>query len=204
MSANPVYLPRLSARRRDRVSTDEPVQLRPLVDELTTVPAVVFNSLFDVLCYNKSFDCLFQQSIQPNDIRANIIWRLFLDQSFRKLWYNWENVAKRATAKLRSMKGFHTQPERYQALIEALSESADFSTIWSSCKVYERIPRCGVLEIETPSLGKATFQPSTMVQSDNPGLLFVALMPTDQVCRQRVAVLRRRATGGAEPITLGR
>jgi transcriptional regulator with XRE-family HTH domain len=168
-------------------------QLRPLVEELGTVPAAVFSSLFDVLCFNQSFDCLFQQSIQPAGIRSNAVWRLFLDQSFRKLWYGWEDVARRATAKLRYMNRSQVQSEPYRALVEALSESQDFVKMWSTGEVCDPTERCPSLQLETPTLGKATFESSTIVQSDNPRLLFIALIPTDQACRQRVALMRRRA-----------
>jgi transcriptional regulator with XRE-family HTH domain len=181
----------------DDEAVDASGLLRPLIKELGSTPAAAFSSLFDVLNCNQSYDFLFRQSMQPSGMRSNALWRLFLDVSYRDLWYGWEDVARRATAQLRFMNRWHAESEPYRALIEALSQSPDFIRIWDANEVCDPTERCASVQIETPTLGKVTFDSITILQSDSPRLVFVALIPTDETVRQRIAHLHNPVGAGA-------
>jgi transcriptional regulator with XRE-family HTH domain len=169
--------------------TDASGLLRPLIQQLGSTPAAVFSPLFDVLHCNHSYDHLFQHATQQPGIRSNALWRLFLDRSYRDLWYGWEDVARRATAQLRYMNRLQAESEPYRSLIAALSQSSDFARLWDAGEVCDPTERCPSLEIETPTLGKVAFDSITILQSDSPRLMFIALIPSDEAVRERFRLL---------------
>jgi transcriptional regulator with XRE-family HTH domain len=174
----------------DNRHADSLMGLRPLVQELENVPAVVCSPLFDVLCFNRSYDCIFRQSAQSNGIRSNILWRMFLDPYFRGLWCDWAYVARNATARLRHINGFQADSAPLLALTAELSRSSDFVSFWSCGDVFDLTERCPLLEINVPTVGTMTLEVSTIVQNESPRLMFVAFVPNDDGARQRIALAR--------------
>jgi len=85
-----------------------------------------------------------------------------------------------------------TGSKAYLELTETLMlESPEFRKVWGRGEVFDPTEMCPSFEVVSPLIGEVSFGASTIVQSDSPRLLLIALIPVDQAGRERVELLHR-------------
>jgi transcriptional regulator with XRE-family HTH domain len=178
------YLCGFSAPQDEATSPEAPSWLQAVVDEFVNVPALVFSSLYEVLCYNWTYDRVFQQSAQPPGVQSNGLWRMFFDTQLRGSVGQWEHVARGSLAELRHLNRGNLEAPAFQSLIEELSKSPDFVRIWNTGPVPEELGKAHPFS----ALG-LTFKSYMIVQSENPRLMLVTLIPADRENHARLAAI---------------
>lgn len=68
-------------------------QLRRLLDDLTTTPAVVLGRRMDVLAWNPMATALITDFSRIPEKQRNLVRLVFLDPAVRALYPDWEGVA---------------------------------------------------------------------------------------------------------------
>lgn len=173
-------------------ATSAPDSLRRLVDELAGAPAAVYSATFDVLHYNDAYDALFRHADQPPGLKANKVWRLFMDDNYRGMWRDWESVARYITGELRYLNSSSESSRAFQELLEQLQRNPDFSRFWNEGDVDVLTARTGHFELDLPGAGAMAFDVVAMIPPDLPRLFFAALLPSDAETRRKLARLVRR------------
>jgi transcriptional regulator with XRE-family HTH domain len=146
--------PRRRARRRPAERVRPGVQR--LLDRMGDVPAHVVGRRLDVLAYNELAGALLSGFREPNLMR-----HVFLDESARDLYPEWESVAAQTVAFLRLSAGQDPDDAQLVELVGELSlRSADFRRMWarhdvkSKCFGLKRFmhPQVGLLELDYETL----------------------------------------------------
>ncbi|MFI0848764.1 helix-turn-helix transcriptional regulator [Mesorhizobium sp. IMUNJ 23232] len=104
--------------------------LQSMVRRLSPHPAYVLDARWNVVFWNDAADFLFGSF--PADTRdTNLIWRLFCDRAWRRLFVDWALVAASAAGQFRSATADLVGDDEHQELVEALSaESQEFAAMW--------------------------------------------------------------------------
>lgn len=160
--------PRPTARRaRDAVAGE----VRQLLDAMPTVPAMVLGPFLDVLAHNA------MMAATCGDVPDNMLRHVFLDESARTRYPDWEDVAAESTGALRAAAVGYAGDRRLVALVGELSlGSADFRRLWARHAV--RPKTTGHKRIRTPA-GLVTVSWQTLTVTAAPGQSVVAYFPAD-------------------------
>ncbi|WP_306366663.1 helix-turn-helix domain-containing protein [Nocardiopsis sp. CC223A] len=119
-------------RPRRRAAQRVQPQLRRLLEELTTIPALVLGRCLDVLAWNRMADALFTDFAQVPEKQRNYVRLLFTEPAFRALHDDWESVARNAVAILRREAGRDPRDQRMESLVGELSvRDDDFRRWWA-------------------------------------------------------------------------
>lgn len=103
-----------------------------LVESLGPSPACVTGWRWDFLSWNRAYALVFGDPTPAPDGQPNALWSIFMDPDRRKLHGDeWEEGARRVTAKFRSETTRHVGEPNYESLISALREgSQEFDEWW--------------------------------------------------------------------------
>lgn len=105
--------------------------LRRVLDELTTTPAMVLGRRTDILAWNPMATALISDFGQIPEDRRNYIRLLFTEPALRTLYLDWANVARMAVARLRLEAARMPGDPRMNALVGELStKDAQFRQWW--------------------------------------------------------------------------
>lgn len=166
--AGPTLRSRVSAPRVERV---RPSLLRML--DLLGTPALIFGRRTDVLAWNRGAAALLTDfGALPTEHR-NLARLVFLDDSFRALMADWEQVARETVGVLRMSAGRHPTDPGLAALVGELTlASDDFARWWSSRDVSRK--KHGVKQLDHPVVGALSVQFETFALPDDPDQMLVA------------------------------
>jgi transcriptional regulator with XRE-family HTH domain len=143
------------ARKRRRIPVAESIGpgVRVLLDSLDRLPALVFNSRYDVIAANELGRALYAP-LFDTDGPPNSALFLFLDEHrARQLFPQWERVAGDTVALLRVAAGRRPDDPALVALIGQLStRSGAFRTRWAANDVRAHKP--GVKVFRHPAIGE--------------------------------------------------
>lgn len=153
------------ARPRRRTVQKVQPQLRRLLDDLTTTPAMVLGRRMDVLAWNPMAAALITDFGKIPEKQRNMVRLVFMDPAFRTLYPEWKTVAHTCVAQLRMEAARDPHDPRLSALVGELSvQDADFRRWWGAhhvavrgmgTKVYHH-PVAGDLTLEWDTLTCAT------------------------------------------------
>ncbi|MBA0053940.1 XRE family transcriptional regulator [Streptomyces sp. AJS327] len=129
-----------AAGRRERPATQRVrPQLRRLLDDLASSPAMVLGRRMDILAWNPLAAALITDFGRLPERQRNHAWLLFTDPDVRALHADWENVAHSAVAMLRREAGQNPHDQRMASLVGELSmRDADFRRWWAEHHVMLR------------------------------------------------------------------
>ena len=89
-----------AARPRRQAMQKVQPQLRRILDELTTSPAMVLGRRMDILAWNPIAATLFTDFANFPEGKRNYAWLIFTDADIRALHTNWEREARGCVAML--------------------------------------------------------------------------------------------------------
>ena len=152
--------------RRQTAQKVQP-QLRRLLDELTTSPALVLGRRMDILAWNSMAAALLTDFSQVPEKHRNYAWLLFSDPAMRRLHADWENMARACVAMLRMEAGRNPQDQRMARLVGELSMTDDdFRRWWGDHHVANRSR--GRKELHHPVAGDLTLDWDALSCADDP------------------------------------
>ncbi|QIK11580.1 helix-turn-helix domain-containing protein [Streptomyces sp. ID38640] len=170
-------------------------ELRQILEQLTPFPAVVQNSRFDILAYNRTYGRLMCDLDALPEEDRNCMWLAFTHPEWRATVGDLEAAMRVMAAKFRASMAEHVAEPAWKALVARLTEaSPEFREIWaqhevirpvSSVKLF-RHPRVGALELTATSLWTGP----------SPGPKLLSYTPVDETSRERLEQL------AAEPAAL--
>lgn len=114
-------------------------QLRRVLDELTTSPALVMGRRMDILDWNPMAAALLTDFSRIPEKNRNYAWLIFSDPAMRELHADWEHTARACVAMLRMEAGRDPEDQRMATLIGELSMRDDgFRRWWGDHRVADR------------------------------------------------------------------
>lgn len=138
-----------------------------VLDTLDNAPAMVVGRRLEILAWNRLASALITDFAALPESGRNGIRLLFLDDSVKDLYPDWEQVARDAVADLRMDAGRHPDDPLLVALVGELSElSEDFRRWWAEHPVREKAN--GTKRFHHPIVGELTLSYETFRLPDDP------------------------------------
>ncbi|PZG23342.1 helix-turn-helix domain-containing protein [Nonomuraea aridisoli] len=163
-----------AARPRRRVAQKVQPQLRRLLDDLTTTPAVVLGRRTDILAWNPMAAALFTDFSRIPEKKRNFVRLVFTDPALRALYPEWEYMAQAGVAQLRMEAARDPRDPRLMELVGELSvQDEDFRRWWGSHTVAVR--EMGTKVLRHPVAGDLTLDWSTLTFAPDPDQQLVTL-----------------------------
>jgi transcriptional regulator with XRE-family HTH domain len=136
------HLHALARPARPRRRAYPPQRVRPgmlrVLDALGDVPAIIFGQRLDVLAANPLAKALYTDFDALPHRDRNMARYIFLDDSVRDLYADWDTAARGVTAALQLYAGRHPDDPRLAELVGDLSvRDPDFRRWWADHDVYK-------------------------------------------------------------------
>ncbi|MEV7110986.1 helix-turn-helix domain-containing protein [Streptomyces anulatus] len=152
--------------RRRTVQKVQP-QLRRVLDDLSSTPAVVMGRRMDVIAWNPLAAALITDFGKVPEKHRNYVRILFTDPMMRRLYADWKSVARTAVAQLRMEAAKYPDDPRLTALVGELSvQDADFRTWWAAHHVATL--SVGTKVLHHPVAGELSLDWDTLSASTDP------------------------------------
>ncbi len=141
--------------------------LQRVLDSLTDVPAFVLGRRMDVLAWNRLARGVITDFGALDARQRNMPRLVFLQDSSRSLYPDWEDVARETVGYLRWDAGHYPDDPELAALIGELSiKSDDFRRLWSEHGVQEKT--FGRKSMRHPIMGEVDFAYETFTMPGEP------------------------------------
>lgn len=125
------------------------------IDALAPCPAYLIDGRWNVLAWNDAASELLGDFAALPTSRRNVLWRLFCDPHWRRLFADWSTVAASAVAQFRRQAATLPTDGAGRRLIEQLhEESDDFAALWSRHDL--AMPQIWQKRFNHPRLGALT------------------------------------------------
>lgn len=161
--ATPEIRPRRPPTRSEQAS---PSVIR-LMEAMPGVPTFVLGRVHDVLAYNRLAELL------CGTLPTNMLRHVFLDESARRMYPDWDDVAAESVAALRASAGADLDDPALTALVGELTlKSNEFSRLWSRHEV--RAKTSGTKRLISPDLGLVELTWESLSVTSAPGQLVVS------------------------------
>ncbi|MGW6598969.1 helix-turn-helix domain-containing protein [Streptomyces sp. NPDC055036] len=155
------------AKPRRRTLQKVQPQLRRVLDDLTSTPAVVLGRRMDVIAWNPLAAALIIDFGTVPEKHRNYVRILFTDPMMRTLYADWKGVARTAVAQLRMEAAKYPDDPRLTALVGELSvRDADFRTWWAAHQVASL--SVGNKVLNHPIAGELSLDWDTLTASTDP------------------------------------
>ncbi|MEV0826831.1 MmyB family transcriptional regulator [Nonomuraea rubra] len=149
-------------------------QLRRILDDLATTPAVVVGRRTDVLAWNAMAAALFTDFGRYPEAQRNFVTLVFTDPAVRALYPEWEAVVQACVAQLRMEAARDPEDPRLSELAEELSaRDQDFRRWWGGHHVTVR--DMGTKVLRHPVVGELTLDWSTLTCAADPDQQLITL-----------------------------
>ncbi|MEV0697138.1 helix-turn-helix domain-containing protein [Saccharopolyspora sp. NPDC050389] len=156
-----------TSRPRRRTTQKVQPQLRWLLDDLITTPALVFGRRMDILAWNAMAAALITDFAKIPEKERNYARLIFTDPSARELYPDWEGVAHTAVAQLRMEAARDPKDPRMAQLVGELSmQDEDFRRWWGAHRVATRT--MGTKVLRHPTVGDLTLDWDTLTCNSDP------------------------------------
>ena len=154
---------RAAARPQQQVQP----QLRRLLDDLATTPAVILGRRTDILAWNAMAASLFTDfALLPPEHR-NFVRLVFCDPHVRALYPHWAHAARNGVAQLRmEAANYPDDPQLAELVRELSARSEDFRRWWAEHHVALR--GAGTNKVRHPEVGELTLDWSSVTSNANP------------------------------------
>ncbi len=153
--------------------------LQRMVDGLVGQPALVLGWRWDILIWNRAAERLMGPALQRDGQTLNVLELMFRDPAHRRLFADWETVARGALATFRADCAAHVGDPDFEDLIARLTrQSPEFAAWWPQRDVAHRL--AGQKRLDHPAVGAMQFMFSTLAVADRPGLKLFVFTPLDE------------------------
>jgi transcriptional regulator with XRE-family HTH domain len=153
--------------------------LRHMVDGLAGQPALVLGWRWDILARNRAAEVVIGAQAGLDGSRPpNVLDLLFSDPA-RRLFVDWENVARGALATFRSDSAQHIGDPDFVDMVARLTRlSPEFATWWPQHDVANRL--AGTKRLNHPTVGQMLFTFSMLAVGDRPGMKLFVFTAVDE------------------------
>jgi len=160
------------------------------VMDLYPAPAFVHDSLSELLAHNALAARVYgfgspALGSDPDDeeFTDNILWQTFVDPERRRLYADYEQMARLFVAGFRVSSAAHADQPRHRHLVAALERrSSDFHKLWNQRET--KLPlQPFTVHLTHPELGELHVRSVRYPVVDAPGAAAVFLVPTDEHTR---------------------
>ncbi|MEW1691342.1 helix-turn-helix domain-containing protein [Streptomyces sp. NPDC091265] len=156
-----------TAKPRRRARQRVQPQLRRVLDDLTSTPAVVMGRRMDVIAWNPLAAALVTDFAAVPEKHRNYVRILFTDPAMRNLYADWKGVARTAVAQLRMQAAKYPDDPRLTALVGELSvQNEDFRQWWAAHHVATL--SVGTKVLNHPVAGELSLDWDTLTASTDP------------------------------------
>jgi transcriptional regulator with XRE-family HTH domain len=168
-------------------------EIQGILDALVPHPAVVYNSRYDVLATNTTYEALFLPSAQdrggnPLGIR-NVLWTLFTVPDPVCPVVDKRLELPLMVAQVRGAYGRHVGEPAWESFVRRLSEaSPDFARLWRSGDVVP--PGTRVKTFRHDRVGELRMTSVSLSINGMPECRIVAYTPNDEESRRAIEALR--------------
>jgi transcriptional regulator with XRE-family HTH domain len=164
-------------RIADDAQVGRPLQM--MVEGLAGQPALVLDWLWDILTWNRAAEAVLGPDAGIAGGRPNVLEQLLCDTAQRRLFADWETVARGAVATFRADCAPYVGEPKFEALVARLTRlSPEFAAWWPQHDVAWRL--AGEKRIDHPSVGVMRFAFSMLAVGDPPGMKLCVFTPVDQ------------------------
>jgi hypothetical protein len=169
--------------------------LRHMMDGLAEQPAFVLGWRWDILAWNRAAELVIGPYVGSDGSRPNVIELLFCDPAQRRLFADWETVARGALATFRADCAQHIGDPDFESLVARLTRrSPTFAAWWPQHDVAHRL--AGKKRLDHPTTGRMHFAFSVLAVGDRPGLKLFVFTAVDE--EDTAGKLRRLLSEPAE------
>ncbi|MFG2891059.1 helix-turn-helix domain-containing protein [Streptomyces sp. NPDC048248] len=156
-----------TAKPRRRALQKVQPQLRRVLDDLTSTPAIVMGRRMDVIAWNPLAAALVTDFAAVPEKHRNYVRILFTDPAMRTLYADWKGVARTAVAQLRMEAAKYPDDPRLTTLVGELSvQDADFRKWWAAHHVATL--SVGTKVLNHPVAGELSLDWDTLTASTDP------------------------------------
>ncbi|WNM35075.1 helix-turn-helix transcriptional regulator [Streptomyces sp. Li-HN-5-11] len=175
----------------ERLTQSAGPDVQGIIDALDPLPAVVYNSRYDVLATNPAYRDLF---VVPKTLAIgvpNVLWTLFTVSEEACPIVRRERELPVMVATLRSWYGRHVGEPAWEGFIRRLSAASGyFAELWASGEVVQPGPRVKTFRHE--AVGDLRMTSQSLQIDGMPECRIVVYTPDDETARAKVALLRER------------
>ncbi|MFB7335278.1 helix-turn-helix domain-containing protein [Streptomyces adustus] len=165
-------------------------EIQDVIDALDPLPAVVYNSRYDVLATNPAYRDLF---LVPETVRIgvpNVLWTLFTVSEEACPVVHRERELPVMVATLRSSYGRHVGEPAWELFIRRLSAaSPHFAEVWASGEVIPPGPR--IKTFRHAAVGELRMTSQSLSIDGMPECRIVVYTPESEEARSRLELLRK-------------
>lgn len=141
-------------------------QLRRVLDDLTTIPAIVMGRRMDILGWNRLAAAMMVDYSQIPVAERNYIRLLFTHPNMLSLYEDWDSVAITAVSQLRMEAARYPDDPRLAKLVGELSmQNPKFSTWWAARSVATL--STGRKTLIHPEVGELVLDWDTLIKADD-------------------------------------
>jgi len=171
-----------------RYRKDEGVtpRLQHVLDALEPSPALIRNSIWDVLAWNRAATVMLTDYGALPPEQRNVLRFIFLDPRVRAAQYDWESVARFVVGAFR-VDAARAGAEVGPLVAELCLLSPEFKAMWADHDVHSHGE--GVKRIRHPVLGMVSFEYSAFAVDGRPDLGMVVYNPTTEALRHKIRAL---------------
>lgn len=174
------------------------VSMQTFIDAIDPVPAVLQGPRMEILAWNRAAAILLADFGAMPIAERNIARWLFLDQTTRTRYPDWEQIAAPTVAALRAHYDPRVPDEALERLVDELSAASDaFARYWADYRLFKHTH--GRKRIFHPTVGAMTLNYETLDVPDSGGQ-FLSTYTADVGSRSeaRLRLLMRREHGADE------
>ena len=149
-----------------------------MLDGLTGQPAFVLGWRWDILAWNRAAELVIGPGSGLDGARPNALDLLF-SAAARRLFVDWEDVARGALATFRADCAQHVGDPDFEELVARLARlSPEFAAWWPQYDVRRHL--AGAKRLHHASAGRMHFAFSTLADGDRPGMKLFILTAIDE------------------------
>ncbi|WP_433257177.1 helix-turn-helix transcriptional regulator [Streptosporangium sp. CA-135522] len=160
-----------------------------ILDQLSPLPACVYNGRYDLLAWNDAYAALFPNMIsQPSGTR-NALWQVFIAKDCCSPMVNRKEELPQMVATLRAGFGRHLRDPSWTDFVRRLSAaSPEFAGMWATHDVARPGSRMKIFQHS--AAGQVRTISTSMGLASPPETRMVVYTPMDEDSRERIAWIR--------------
>lgn len=150
--------------------------LQHVLDNLILSPSFIMDIRWNIISWNKAARVVFADYSKINLRKRNMVWMMFTNPDYKKLFIDWEFHAQGMLARFRSAIGQYIEDPWFINFIEELkTESEQFNLWWSKHEIQGNSEL--YKKLNHPIAGKMEFEFSSFDVSDNSSLKLIVNTP---------------------------
>jgi transcriptional regulator with XRE-family HTH domain len=150
--------------------------LQHVLDNLTLSPSFIMDTRWNIIAWNKAASVVFTDFSKINVSKRNMVWMMFNNADYKKLFIDWEFHAQGMLARFRSTTGQYIEDPWLVKFIEDLKEESEKFNLWWSRHDVQRNSEI-YKKLKHPIVGELVFEFSSFDVSDNSNLQLIVNTP---------------------------